>query len=298
MPTFSIPQWFLPIIGSALGLGFYDVCKKHAVRGNSVMPVLFFATLTGSLTFVAGILLFGDFRSAISCSPRVWSLLLLKSLLVGASWTCVYYAMRDLPISLAAPIRASSPLWTFLGGLILFQEIPDFRQAFGMILIFGGYYFFSVLGRMEGFSFRRSRSIHLILLGTLLGAASALYDKDLLNTVRIPRDTVQLWFSIDLVFILGAAYLIRRFALKSVYRFEWRWTIPATGILLILADFLYFYAVSIPDIHISILSLVRRCNCVVAFGFGCWLFHDANVKRKAVALLFILLGVAVLGLMK
>lgn len=298
MPTFSIPQWFLPIIESALGLGFYDVCKKHAVRGNSVMPVLFFATLTGSLTFVAGILLFGDFRSAISCSPRVWSLLLLKSLLVGASWTCVYYAMRDLPISLAAPIRASSPLWTFLGGLILFQEIPDFRQAFGMILIFGGYYFFSVLGRMEGFSFRRSRSIHLILLGTLLGAASALYDKYLLNTVRIPRDTVQLWFSIDLVFILGAAYLIRRFALKSVYRFEWRWTIPATGILLILADFLYFYAVSIPDIHISILSLVRRCNCVVAFGFGCWLFHDANVKRKAVALLFILLGVAVLGLMK
>ncbi len=298
MPTFSIPQWFLPIIGSALGLGFYDVCKKHAVRGNSVMPVLFFATLTGSLTFVAGILLFGDFRSAISCSPRVWSLLLLKSLLVGASWTCVYYAMRDLPISLAAPIRASSPLWTFLGGLILFQEIPDFRQAFGMILIFGGYYFFSVLGRMEGFSFRRSRSIHLILLGTLLGAASALYDKYLLNTVRIPRDTVQLWFSIDLVLILGAAYLIRRFALKSVYRFEWRWTIPATGILLILADFLYFYAVSIPDIHISILSLVRRCNCVVAFGFGCWLFHDANVKRKAVALLFILLGVAVLGLMK
>ena len=244
MPTFSIPQWFLPIIGSALGLGFYDVCKKHAVRGNSVMPVLFFATLTGSLTFVAGILLFGDFRSAISCSPRVWSLLLLKSLLVGASWTCVYYAMRDLPISLAAPIRASSPLWTFLGGLILFQEIPDFRQAFGMILIFGGYYFFSVLGRMEGFSFRRSRSIHLILLGTLLGAASALYDKYLLNTVRIPRDTVQLWFSIDLVFILGAAYLIRRFALKSVYRFEWRWTIPATGLLLILADFLSFYAVS------------------------------------------------------
>ena len=167
-----------------------------------------------------------------------------------------------------------------------------------MILIFGGYYFFSVLGRMEGFSFRRSRSIHLILLGTLLGAASALYDKYLLNTVRIPRDTVQLWFSIDLVFILGAAYLIRRFALKSVYRFEWRWTITATGNLLILADFLYFYAVSIPDIHISILSLVRRCNCVVAFGFGYWLFHDANVKRKAVALLFILLGVAVLGLMK
>lgn len=298
MLTLSIPNWFLPIIGSALGLGFYDICKKHAVRDNSVMPVLFFATLTGSLFFIAGVLLFGDFRSAIVCTPHVWFLLLLKSLLVGSSWTCVYYAMRDLPISLAAPIRASSPLWTFLGGLILFHEVPTIWQAVGMTLIFGGYYFFSVLGKMEGFSFRRSRSVHLILLGTLLGACAALYDKYLLNTLRIPRDTLQLWFSIDLVFILGSAYLIRYLAFKGTRRFEWRWTIPATGILLILADFLYFYAVSMPDIHISILSLVRRCNCVVAFGFGVWLFHDANVKRKAIALLFILLGVAVLGLAK
>lgn len=294
--SLSIPPWFLPVVASAIGLGFYDVCKKHAVRENSVMPVLFFATLSGSLFFLAGELLFGDFRTAASCSTRVFMLVFLKSLLVASSWTCVYYAMRDLPISLAAPIRASSPLWTFLGGLLLFHEIPTLAQAFGMVLIFGGYYFFSVLGKLEGFSFRRSRSVHLILLGTLLGAGSALYDKYLLNTLRIPRDTLQLWFSIDLVVILGLAWLVRRLVFRSTHRFEWRWTIPVTGILLILADYLYFHAVSMPDIHISILSLVRRCNCVVAFGFGVWLFHDANVKRKAVALIFILLGVAILGL--
>ena len=53
-----------------------------------------------------------------------------------------------------------------------------------------------------------------------------------------------------------------------------------------------------PDIHISILSLVRRCNCIVTFGFGVWLFHDTNIKRKALALLFILLGVIILALAK
>ena len=85
---------------------------------------------------------------------------------------------------------------------------------------------------------------------------------------------------------------------KQQHKFQWRWTIPATGILLIAADFLYFYAVSMPDIHISILSLVRRCNCIVTFGFGVWLFHDTNIKRKALALLFILLGVIILALAK
>ena len=295
--SLSIPPWFLPVVASAIGLGFYDVCKKHAVRENSVMPVLFFATLSGSLFFLAGVLLFGDFRTAASCSTRVFTLVFLKSLLVASSWTCVYYAMRDLPISLAAPIRASSPLWTFLGGLVLFHEIPTFAQAFGMVLIFGGYYFFSVLGKLEGFSFRRSRSVHLILLGTLLGAGSALYDKYLLNTLRIPRDTLQLWFSIDLVFILGAAYLVRNFWSKDQkYTFHWRWSIPLTGILLIIADYLYFYAVSLPDVHISILSLIRRCNCIVTFVFGVWYFKETHIRQKAFALALILLGVFFLAL--
>lgn len=292
----SIPAWFLPIVASAVGLGFYDICKKHAVRDNSVMPVLFFATFSGSAFFVLGTLLFGDFSGAIHCSPHHWLLLLVKSLLVGTSWTCVYYAMRELPISIAAPIRASSPLWTFIGSLILFSEVPTLLQGVGMLLIFIGYYLFSVLGKMEGISFRRHRGAHLILLGTLLGAASALYDKYLLNVIQIPRNTVQLWFSIDLVVILGLAWLIRRTAFKQQHQFIWRWTIPATGILLILADFLYFYAVSLPEIHISILSLVRRCSCIVTFVFGVYLFHDANVKRKAVALLLILLGVFLLAL--
>ena len=55
----TVSLWFLPVLGSALGLGFYDLCKKHAVRENSVMPVLFFATLCGSAVFTAMTFLFG-----------------------------------------------------------------------------------------------------------------------------------------------------------------------------------------------------------------------------------------------
>ena len=297
MPV-SIPAWFLPIVVSAIGLGFYDICKKHAVRENSVMPVLFLATLSGSLLFVAGTLLFGNFSGAITCSLHQWGLLLVKSLIVAASWTCVYYAMRELPISIAAPIRASAPLWTFIGSLILFGEVPTVLQGIGMLLIFIGYYFFSVLGKLEGISFRGNRGVHLILLGTLLGAVSALYDKYLLNVIRIPRDTVQLWFSIDIAVLLGVAYLLCLLLLrKKVQRkFQWRWSIPLTGILLIVADWLYFYTVSLPDTQISIISLVRRCSCIVTFAAGSWYFHDTNICGKVIALGLILLGVILLAL--
>ncbi len=293
---FNFPEWLAPILISALALGFYDLTKKHAVRDNSVMPVLFWATATGTLLFVVGTLCAGTLAATAHCSPYFFALIVLKSLLVGASWICVYYAMRDLPISIASPIRATAPVWTFIGSLILFSEFPAFWQAIGMAAIFIGYYLFSVLGKLEGISFRRHRGIHLILLGTLLGAGSALYDKYLLGIVKVPRDTVQFWFSVDLVVILGISYAIRRFCFREGRAFVWRWSIPLTGILLIGADWLYFYAVSVPDTQISVLSLLRRCNCVVAFAVGSWYFRDSNLKHKAIALALILAGVFLIAL--
>ncbi len=289
----GVTGWLLPILGSAIGLGFYDLCKKHAVRDNSVMPVLFFATLSGTLFFLFGAVVSGQVFAIASCEWVHWWLILLKSLLVGASWICVYYAMRELPISIASPIRASAPLWTFIGSLFLYNEFPSLAQALAMVSIFGGYYLFSVMGKLEGISFRRHRGIHLILLGTLLGAASALYDKYLLGVIRIPRNTVQFWFSVDLVLVLWLAWRIRRTAFPDGRKFIWRWSIPMTGILLIMADWLYFYAVGIPDTRISILSLVRRCSCLVTFGIGVYYFRDLNIRGKAAAMALILLGLII-----
>lgn len=290
----SVAPWFPPIIGSAVVLGFYDLCKKHAMRDNPVMPVLFFATLSGSTLFLFAGILTGNFFEWSTCSFRDFLLLFLKSAIVSGSWSCVYYAMRELPISIAAPIRASSPLWTFFGSLILFQEIPTLIQAFGMICIFSGYYLFSVFGKLEGISFWKHRGMRMIFLGTLLGACAALYDKYLLNSLGISRYAVQFWFSVDLVVILGLAYLIKLRTVGNSRKFCWRWTIPVTGILLIAADALYFYAVSLPDIQISILSLIRRCNCLITFLFGVYLFKEKNILQKGLALFVILLGVFIL----
>ena len=125
----SIPAWLLPVLGSAFALGFYDLCKKHAVDKNSVMHVLFYATLCGSAFYLLATLIWTGSLDDARCSGRDFALLALKSMLVSASWTCVYYAMRDLPISIAAPIRASSPVWTFLGGLLLSMKSPRCRRG-------------------------------------------------------------------------------------------------------------------------------------------------------------------------
>ncbi|MFA7230202.1 MAG: DMT family transporter [Victivallaceae bacterium] len=282
--------WLLPILASAIALGFYDLCKKHAVRDNSVMPVLFFATVSGTIFFLFAAVISGKVSAIASCGIFHWWLIMFKSLLVSSSWICAYYAMRELPISIATPIRASSPLWTFIGSLFLYNEFPSWLQGLGMVSIFAGYYLFSVMGKLEGISFRHHRGIHLIILATLSGSISALYDKYLLGVIRIPHDTVQFWFSVDLVLVLWLAWWVRRKLFRDGRKFVWRWSIPLTGILLILADWLYFYAVSLPETRISILSLVRRCSCLVTFGVGVYYFRDLNIRGKAVAMILILIG--------
>jgi len=294
----STPLWLPLILLSAIGLGFYDLCKKHAVRDNPIMPVLFLTTLSGSLFFVLGTVAAGQLAAVLDCPPRYWFLILAKSLLVAASWNCVYYAMRELPISIVAPIRATAPLWTFIGSLFLFHEIPTVWQGVAMLVIFAGYYLFSVIGKQEGISFLHHRGAHMVLLGTLLGSISALYDKYLLGTVGMPRVLMQFHFSVDLVAILGVAWLVRACLRKSSKTFTWRWSIPLTGILLIAADWLYFYALSLPDTQISILSLLRRCSCVVTFAVGSIYFRDKNVRVKTAALAAILAGVVLLALFK
>jgi len=288
-------QWFWPIIISAVSLGFYDIAKKRALRDNPVMPVLFLATLSGTLFFCAGTLAAGNWQSSFATGWRNWYLVMIKSCIVASSWVCVYYAMRELPITLASPLRASSPLWTCFGGILLFHEIPTLRGAAGMIAIFAGYYIFSVAGKLEGFTLRH-KGVKLLILGTLLGAGSALYDKFLLNTMHVPRQMMQLHFSLDLVLILGSAWGIRSLISPSKHKFHWHWTIPLTGILLIAADYLYFYALSMPEVKISVLSLIRRSNCVVTFAVGgWWLFKDKNLIQKAIAMAFIIAGLVLLS---
>lgn len=290
--------WVLPILGSALMLGIYDVFKKHAVRENSVMPVLFLATLSGTVFF----LLLTGVRAFFAPVSLDWSgdvlgLTFLKSLLVAASWAFVYYGLRELPVSIAAPLRSTAPLWSLLGAILIFHEMPLPWQWLGIFLIFTGCLLFTLIGQKENFSWH-SKGFCCTMTGTLLGSASALYDKFLLGTHHIAPTTLQFHFSWMLVAILGGALLFKQLFLPAKAPFQWRWSIVATGVLLIVADALYFYALSTPDARISILSLLRRSSVVVAFAVGGGIFREKLLLPKGAALTIILAGAAILSLCK
>jgi transporter family protein len=83
---------------------------------------------------------------------------------------------------------------------------------------------------------------------------------------------------------------------RNTTKFQWRWTIPLIGITLVIADFLYFYALSLEGSMISMISALRRSSVLITFTLGAMLFKEQNLKRKGIFLLGILAGILLITL--
>jgi transporter family protein len=296
-------MWLYLSIASAAFLGVYDVFKKWSVRDNAPLLVLFLSVCFGagmtipvfglSIVNPEAALSIGLFCRMLTLQEHL--LVLLKAMLVSVSWISAFFALKHLPISIVTPIRASAPLWTLLGAVLLFGERPAVHQWIGIGIIFFSYFAFSFVGKKEGIVFSKNRWVFLVFVATVSGAASALYDKYLLRNAGIDPVSLQVWFSFYLVGVIGGAVAwVRAISKKSFVDFKWRYTIALIGIFLIIADYLYFRALSSEDALIAVISVIRRSSVAVSFVVGGLLFKEKNKRQKAVPLVGVLVGVALL----
>ncbi|MGN0853488.1 MAG: EamA family transporter [Kiritimatiellia bacterium] len=286
------------ILASAVFLAFYDLAKKAAVRDNAVLPVLLFATLFGALGYVGALAAAGRMATVLEIGGREAVLVLVKALIVATSWILTYHALRTLPLTIATPIRASAPALVFAAAFFLYGERPSVVQGAGMLLVFVGYWTFSWAGRHEGIDFFRTPAVWCAIGGMCFSAASSMWDKYILQFARLPVEKMQFWFQVDLVLVYAVVLLAWRVCGFDAKRFQWRWTIPAVGVLLAAADWFYFRGLAIPDVAVSVASLTRRFSVVITFALGAVLFHERNLRRKGLALAAIVCGIALLALGK
>jgi len=292
-------MWIFLGLISSLFLGIYDISKKISLNNNAVMPVLFLASLTSALIFVPIIILShlgylsttSDlYVSAVSGHTHI--LIFIKSVLVGSSWIFAFFALKHLPITIITPIRATGPIWTLTGAIIIYGEHYNKWQWVGLIMVLVFFYVFTLAGNKEGINFKKNKWILFIVIATILGSTSSLYDKFLIQ--HYDRIVVQSWFSIYMIPVLLPFVLLMWYPNRRYMVFQWRWSIPFIGLLLTIADFVYFYALSDGDALITILSILRRSSVIISFTLGAIIFKDVNIKQKGIALVGILTGVIII----
>ncbi len=291
-------HWIAASLLSALFLGVYELCTKHAVRDNAVVPVLFFSTLSGAAVW-AGLLIVqavhpGTLPASLVTDPLTLAQhlqLVLKSAIVAASWVFTYFALKHLPLSLGSPIRATSPLWTFFGAILILGERPTGLETIGVLTTLASFVGLSLAGRREGIHFHRDKWVGFLVVGILFGAVSSLYDKYLLGRAHFSVPTVQAWFSVYLV-ILFTPFAIgwkRRWWPRKV--FHWRWSIPFIAFSLLVADYIYFSALHDPHSLVSVVMSLRRGSTLVGFAGALLFFGEKNGWQKLPAVIGILVGI-------
>ncbi len=291
-------MWLSLAFLSAFLLGVYDIFKKKSLNDNAVIPVLFLNTCFCALFFLPCIVLSYACPEQMSntlfyvppSTPREHLFIIGKSALVLSSWLCAYFATKHLPLTIAGPIKASQPILTLLGALLIFGEQLNLYQWIGVLLAITSFILLSISGKREGINFKHNRWILFIVLATFTGAASGLYDKYLLSH-GFNRMTVQVWYAYYQMAMMGIILLTLWYPRRrNTTPFEWRPGIFFISLFLVCADFVYFYALSYPDSMISIVSMVRRSSVVVSFMGGALLFKEKNIRHKSFDLILVLLG--------
>lgn len=291
-------MWLLLAFCSAALLGFYDVFKKKSLSNNAVLPVLALNTLFSSIIFIPFILLshFAPqmLQDSIFYVPdsggwEVHKFILLKSFIVLSSWAFGYFGMKHLPLTIVGPINATRPVMTLVGAMLIFGERLNLYQWIGVFMAVISFFMLSRSGKKEGIDFKHDRWIWFVVLTAVLGAVSGLYDKYLMG--RFNNMQVQAWYNIYQLFMMGGVLMFLWWPKrKTSTPFRWDWCIILISVFLSAADFVYFYALSMEDSMISIVSMVRRGSVVVSFLFGAMMFHEKNLRSKAIDLLLVLIG--------
>jgi drug/metabolite transporter (DMT)-like permease len=183
-----------------------------------------------------------------------------------------------------------------VGALLFFGEQLNVWQWIGVTLAVLSFLLLSRSGKKEGIDFKHDHWIYMIVGAAVMGAISGLYDKYLMapeseGGVGLDRMMVQSWYNIYQCFMMLVMLMLLWWPKhKETTPFHWDWAIIGVSIFLSTADFMYFYALSIPAAMISIVSMVRRGSVIVSFLCGAVLFREKNLKSKAIDLALVLLG--------
>ena len=281
-------MWLWLTVLSALLLGTYDVAKKRALKRNGVYWIL--VTATGLTALYLSPFLFlrtGSLSDHLS--------LMLKAVLVSLSWVSGLKAMECLPLTTVSTIKASRPMFVLIFSILLFGERLNLLQWLGVAVVMTALLLSSRSKHHETDKKTSAKGISLMILSVLAGSASALYDKHILQQLNLDPMFVQSWTNVYITILLAILLLVQYLTDKKHFQpFVWDWRILLISVLITVADALYFFAVKEPDAMLSIISMVRRCSVLITFRGGALILKEGHVKEKALEMLMMMAGVALL----
>ncbi len=259
--------------------------------GLSALHLVFLRLGLGALVF-ALLLLLRD-RAGLRIALRDLPLFLALGLLSVLFFTyCYFRAIELLPLSTAAILLYTSPIWVMLMSALFFREKVTGRKLLALALAFLGCVLVSGLSRGGG--------AKGLLLGLGAGFGYALYS--ILGTIALRRyRPLTVTFYTFLIAAAGSFLLCERTALCSalsaVRTDGMLWLVPAAALVTAVIPYLS-YTVGLRTTEASRAAILATVEPVVATVLGALVYREHLSLPAFLGILLVLSAIVLLNLKK
>ncbi|MBW0370535.1 DMT family transporter [Ensifer adhaerens] len=132
------PEGFTPAALTVVGCVFVTATRDLCTRriGHDV-PALYITVSTSLVTTLVGALLIPPMGGWQPMSTTTFSHIAAASVLLMLGYQTIVLAMRAGDISVIAPFRYTSLIWSIAIGIFFFAEVPDHWMLVGVAIIIG-----------------------------------------------------------------------------------------------------------------------------------------------------------------
>ena len=283
--------WFFIALLSSFFSAFAAVTQKKVLFNRSPLEFSFLLAIV-NLVFSIPFFLAVDYATLNTSNL---SILFVKSIIGVAAFLCVMTALKNLQISNALPLLALTPGFVAIFAFILLGESLKTTEVIGLLSLVAGTYILESKNLKEILFplkvFIKSKYHRHVLAALFLFTASSIMDKLLLVKMHLSPISLtafqHLFFAL-LFSIVFFSYKHNREETKiSFKKHDLGWI---ALISLFTIGYRYTQVVSISLASVALTLAVKRTSVLWATIIGGKIFKDANLLKKTIAVLFILLG--------
>ncbi|MFH1195843.1 MAG: DMT family transporter [bacterium] len=283
--------WFIIALVSSFLSAFAAIAQKKVLFKQTPFEFSFHLSIV-NLIFSIPFFFFIDY-STFTVSNL--SILFVKSIIGVAAFLCIMTALKNMQISNALPLLALTPGFVALFAFLFLGESLKATDVIGLFALIAGTYILESKSLKEILFplnvFLKSKYHHYILLALLLFTASSIMDKLLLVKMNLSPISLtafqHLFFGLLFTAIYFAYEKSKTNLAFEVNKKDIGW-IAVISVLTIGYRFTQVWAVGLSSV--ALVLAVKRTSVLWATIIGGKIFKDSNMLKKAIAVVFIILG--------
>ncbi len=289
-------NWFLLAFISAVFSAAAAVSEKKILF---TINALDFSFLISIVTLFFSIPFFGMMEYSDIFSIRIL-ILFLKTILSAAAFLYVMLSIKNLELSEALPLLALTPAFVAISGIFFINDSLTSVEWLGIMLMVAGTYILEIKkgskNLFEPFKvIFNSKKYSYILIALILFTITSLLDRVLLRSYNLPPYTFmafqQLFYALIFTVIVLVRYKNISMPIKEVNK-KIFYLIILVSLFTVVYRYTQIEATKLAPV--ALVLSVKRISVLMAIIFGGKLFKDANLYRRIIAAVIILIGAAIL----